>query len=120
MKIEVIADDTYFEPWSSDFSVDVSKKIRVEVQEYQETKKPKIKITEVKTQFDPINEVSNIFNKKGVSLEKFVKNKKKFIPVLKEYSQKVNYKKGVKSFIVEVVKKLKNLKSMVQNMYHLL
>ena len=28
MKLEVIADDTYFEPWTSDFSVDTSKKIK--------------------------------------------------------------------------------------------
>ena len=43
MKLEVIADDTYFEPWASDFSVDTSKKIKVEVKEYkQETTKPKI------------------------------------------------------------------------------
>jgi TusA-related sulfurtransferase len=43
MKLEVIADDTYFEPWTSDFSVDTSKKIKVEVKEYKEqNNKPKI------------------------------------------------------------------------------
>ena len=109
MKLEVIADDTYFAPWTSDFLVDTSKKIKVEVKEYKtENSKPKIKITAVKTPFDPINEISNVFNKQGITLNKLIKNKKKFIPVLKEYSKKVNYKKDVKTFIVEVIKKLKN------------
>ena len=52
--------------------------------------------------------LSNMFNKKGITLKKFVENKQKFVPILKEYSRKVNYKKDVKSFIVEVIKKLKN------------
>jgi hypothetical protein len=114
MKLEVIADDTYFEPWTSDFSVDTSKKIKVEVKEYKEqNNKPKIKITEVSKpkskpkEVNPIIEISNILNKKGVTLKKFVENKKKFIPILKEYSNKVEYKNGVKSFIIEVIKKLK-------------
>jgi len=109
IKLEVIADDTYFEPWTSDFSVDTSKKIKVEVQEYKsKNNKPKIKITGVKTPFDPITEISKVFTKKGITQNKFVTNKKKFVPVLKEYSKKINYKKDVKSFIIEVVKKLKN------------
>ena len=109
MKLEVIADDTYFEPWTSDFSVDVSKKIKVEVQEYKaEDNKPKLKITEIQESFDPTTEISKIFIEKGITRNKLVKNKKKFIPVLKEYSKKVDYKKDVKTFIIEVVKKLKN------------
>jgi len=109
IKLEVIADDTYFEPWTSDFSVDTSKKIKVEVQEYKETSsKPKIKISEIQKPHNPINDISNMFNKKGITLKKFVENKQKFVPILKEYSRKVNYKKDVKSFIVEVIKKLKN------------
>tara|TARA_B100000287_G_scaffold431532_1_gene488960 strand:- start:1094 stop:1639 length:546 start_codon:yes stop_codon:yes gene_type:complete len=110
MKLEVIADDTYFEPWTSDFSVDTSKKIKVEVKEHkQENNKPKIKITEVNKpkEVNPINEISNVLNKKGITLQKFVENKKKFLPILKEYSEKVKYEKGVKSFVIEVIKKLK-------------
>ena len=110
MKLEVIADDTYFEPWTSDFSVGTSKKIKVEVKEYkQENTKPKIKITEVNKpkELNPINEISNMFNKKGITLRKFVENKQKFIPILKEYSKKTEYKKGTKTFVIEVIKKLK-------------
>ena len=33
MKLEVIAEDTYFLPWESDFEVDTAKKIKVEVRQ---------------------------------------------------------------------------------------
>ena len=48
IKLEVIAEDTYFTPWESDFEVETSKKITVEVKS-QTFKKPiveaKVKIT---------------------------------------------------------------------------
>ena len=43
MRLEVIADDVYFEPWSSDFSVKTQKKVNVIVQEQVEDK-PKLKV----------------------------------------------------------------------------
>ena len=39
IRLEVIAEDTYFTPWESDFEVDASKKVTVEVKT-QTTKKP--------------------------------------------------------------------------------
>ena len=39
MKLEVIAEDTLFTPWESDFEVEASKKVTVEVKS-QTTKKP--------------------------------------------------------------------------------
>ena len=39
IRLEVIAEDTYFTPWESDFEVDASKKVTVEVKS-QQTKKP--------------------------------------------------------------------------------
>ena len=43
MRLEVIADDVYFEPWSSDFSVKTQKKVNVVVQEQVEDR-PKLKV----------------------------------------------------------------------------
>jgi hypothetical protein len=43
MRLEVIADDVYFEPWSSDFSVKTNKKVNVVVAEQVE-EKPKMKV----------------------------------------------------------------------------
>ena len=43
IKLEVIADDVYFEPWNSDFNVKTSKKVNVVVSEQVE-EKPKLKV----------------------------------------------------------------------------
>ena len=43
MRLEVIADDVYFEPWSSDFSVKTNKKVNVVVAEQIE-EKPRMKV----------------------------------------------------------------------------
>ena len=51
IRLEVIAEDTFFTPWESDFEVDASKKVTVEVKS-QQAKKPivetkvKVKIKE--------------------------------------------------------------------------
>lgn len=54
MRLEVIADDVYFEPWSSDFGVKTNKKVNVVVAE-QEDEKPKLTV-EVFQQEEPIIE----------------------------------------------------------------
>ena len=41
MRLEVIADDVYFEPWSSDFNVKTNKKVNVQVFEQEEEKNVK-------------------------------------------------------------------------------
>lgn len=59
MKLEVIADDVYFEPWTSEFGVKTNKKVNVVVEEQQVEEKPKLKV-EV---FQPKNEE---FSKKEI------------------------------------------------------
>ena len=39
IKLEVIAEDTYFQPWQSEFTVDTAKKIKVEIKEQKQPKK---------------------------------------------------------------------------------
>jgi len=52
IKLEVIADDTYFVPWKSDFVVEASKKVVVEVKSQSNNlitdNKPKIKVSGIK------------------------------------------------------------------------
>ena len=43
MRLEVIADDVYFEPWSSEFNVKTNKKVNVVVSEQVE-EKPKLRV----------------------------------------------------------------------------
>ena len=57
IRLEVIAEDTYFTPWESDFEVETSKKVTVEVKS-QQTKKPILE-TKVKVK---------VKNKKHVTL----------------------------------------------------
>ena len=110
MKLEVIAEDTYFLPWESDFEVDTSKKIKVEVKEQSKplvkSSKPKMVVKEVKHPFDPVEKMVDILHNQGVGLSTIYEEKKKMIPILKEYSIKSGYKSGVKKFIKEVIKKL--------------
>ncbi len=119
MKLEVIAEDTYFEPWNSDFIIDTAKKINVEIKgqnqentknepivETKKSKKPKMQVTGVKHPFNPVDKVVNALHKKGVGVSTIYESKKQMIPMLKEYSTKTGYKKGAKNFIKEVIQKL--------------
>ena len=112
IKLEVIAEDTLIEPWQSEFVVSTSKKVTVEVKSQsnkktlKESSKPKVKISNVKNNFNPINEMVKTLKHNGITLSKVIKNKKKILPVLENYSSRVNYRGGTKKFIREVIKKL--------------
>ena len=62
IRLEVIAEDTFFTPWESDFEVDASKKVTVEVKS-QQTKKP---ILETKVRVKVKNEKPTITEKQHV------------------------------------------------------
>ena len=66
IRLEVIAEDTYFTPWESDFEVDASKKVTVEVKS-QQTKKPivetkvKVKVKDDKLTLTEKDHIVNLF-----------------------------------------------------------
>jgi len=66
IRLEVIAEDTFFTPWESDFEVDASKKVTVEVKS-QQTKKPivetkvNVKVKEEKPTLTEKDHVVNLF-----------------------------------------------------------
>ena len=66
IRLEVIAEDTFFTPWESDFEVDASKKVTVEVKS-QSAKKPivetkvKVKIKDEKPTLTEKDHVINLF-----------------------------------------------------------
>ena len=115
IKLEVIADGTYIEPWDSDFIVETSKKVTVEVKQ-QNTKKiikssdskPKVVVSEVKRDFNPVKNMVTVLSENGITLKTVIKNKQKITPILENYSNKVKYHGGVRKFIREVIKKLSN------------
>ena len=66
IRLEVIAEDTYFTPWESDFEVDASKKVTVEVKT-QTTKKPiveakiEVKVKNKKPTITEKDHITNLF-----------------------------------------------------------
>lgn len=76
IKLEVIADDTYFTPWESDFKVKASKKVTVEVKSQSDktlVKENKVKVTNVKNGVENIK-VDNSERKHVVNLLKLLVN----------------------------------------------
>ena len=113
IKLEVIAEDTLIQPWQSEFVVETSKKVTVEVKSQgkkkpikEVTNKPQVKIKSVKNYTNPINEMVKILKHNKITLSKVLKNKKKIAPILENYSKKVKYQGGTKKFIKEVIQKL--------------
>ena len=113
IKLEVIAEDTLIEPWQSEFVVETSKKVTVEIKSQEDKKpikevsnKPQVKIKNIKNNFNPVNDMVNTLSENGITLQKIIKNKKRIAPILENYSMKVNYKGGTKKFIKEVINKL--------------
>lgn len=64
IKLEVVADDVYFNPWSDSFQTDLSKKIDVIVKEQEEPVKPSISVS-VKKQ--PLLKEEKIITKRPVT-----------------------------------------------------
>ena len=117
MKLEVIAEDVYFKPWESDFIVETSKKVTVEVKEQKVSNKPKIQITEIKQKpkkvvKKKINIIENTVKKlknNGVTFNIIKENKEKFIPMLNEFAIKTKYKNNRLEFVKKVLTKLSDI-----------
>ena len=112
IKLEVIAEDTLIEPWQSEFIVETSKKVTVEVKgqgnkkQIKESSKPQVKIKNVKNHFSPINQMVKVLKENKITLQKVAKDKKRIVTILENYSNKIGYKGGTKKFIREVIQKL--------------
>jgi len=110
MTFEVIADDTYFEPWSSDFFVKASKSIKVEVKGQTEKELKKKAIVEVKKVVeDPyesfVNTMVSYLKEVGITKKNFVKNKKEVKPIIDEYFKKAELEDKNK-FLKDILKKI--------------
>ena len=77
MRLEVIADDVYFEPWSSDFSVKTNKKVNVVVAEQVEDK-PRMKVQFIEQKEEVIKKPVVTETKKQVVPQKSNKNQVNF------------------------------------------
>ena len=116
MKLEVIAEDVYFKPWESDFIIETSKKIKVEVKEQKKSTKPKMVVSEIKQKPKKVipkkvNIIENTVKKlknNGVTLDIIKENKERFIPILNKFAIKSEYKNDRLEFVKRVLTKLSN------------
>ena len=71
IRLEVIAEDTYFVPWKSEFEIEASKKVTVEIRSQQ---KPLVESKGPKVQVSNIKETKKINKTKQVTITESEKN----------------------------------------------
>ena len=110
IRLEVIAEDTFFTPWESDFEVETSKKVTVEVKS-QTTKKPIIE-AEVKVTTSEQQHVVNLLKlliNEDINIENISYKRNKLNNIVATYL-KENTIKNTEKVINGVLKKLQKEK----------
>ena len=110
IRLEVIAEDTFFTPWESDFEVETSKKVTVEIKS-QTTKKPiveaKVKVTSSEQQH-VINLLKLLVNE-NINIKNISYKRNKLNNIVATYL-KENTIKDTEKVINGVLKKLQKKK----------
>ena len=121
IKLEVIAEDTYFIPWESDFSVEQSKSVTVEVKSQNsnrtlvESSGPKVKVSGIKDNKITLSEKQHVVNilklliKENIRIENLSIKRNKLNNIIAEYVRKNPVKKSgeVIDKVVKVLAKRK-------------
>lgn len=117
IRLEIIAEDTFFTPWESDFEVDTNKKVQVEVksQESKSILETKVNVKVKNTKQITITEKQHVINlfklliKENININNisFKRNKLNNVVAtyLKEY--KINNKEKVINGVLKVLEKKK-------------
>jgi hypothetical protein len=116
IKLEVIAEDTYFTPWESKFMVETSKKIAVEVKSQQTSvnviteSKPKVVVDKVKTiqsiqESKHILKIIGLLKKENIRLDNMAQNKVKLNTLIETYLKKNDINPNNIGLIIEGVLK---------------
>ena len=118
IKLEVIAEDTYFTPWESKFEVDTSKKITVEIKSQtapiieQKTLKPTVKVNVMNEQKVTKSEREHVINivklliRENINLKNLSIKKNKLNNIIGEYITDNNLAENQKSPVIEKVIKV--------------
>ena len=110
IRLEVIAEDTFFTPWESDFEVETSKKVTVEVKS-QTTKKPiieaKVKITNSEQQH--VVNLLKLLIKENINIKNISYRRNKLNNIVATYL-KENTIKNTEKIIDGVLKRLQKEK----------
>jgi TusA-related sulfurtransferase len=105
IRLEVIADDTYFTPWESDFEVETARKVTVEVK----SQSNKTTIAESKTGVtvqnvkvgDHIQNLSKMLVKENINVHNIGKHRAKLNNVIASYLKVNKISDGEKGRIIE-------------------
>ena len=110
IRLEVIAEDTFFTPWETDFEVETSKKVTVEVKT-QTTKKPIVeaKVTITKSEQQHVINLLKLLVKENINIKNISYKRNKLNNVVATYL-KENTIKDTKKVISGVLKKLQKEK----------
>jgi len=118
VKLEVIAEDTFFEPWKDQYSVETSKKVTVEVLSNKVASQPKkaITVSEVKSTADQHNtKISklterflHIAKQKNITINSLSKDTKTFDKLCEIFTKRYKLQSNDIALLAEnIVKKLK-------------
>ena len=111
IRLEVIAEDTYFTPWETEFEVETSKKVTVEVKSQTQSKKPiveaKVKVTSSEQQH-VINLLKLLVNE-NINIKNISYKRNKLNNIVATYL-KENTIKDTEKVINGVLKKLQKKK----------
>ena len=114
MRLEVIAEDTYFIPWKSEFEVDASKKVTVEVKSQSNKKVIKentVQVSNVKQQITKkeVNHVANILKllvHENINVKNLHLKKNRLNKIVAVYTKHKPLNENKKSVIKGVLKGL--------------
>ena len=119
LRLEVIADDTFFTPWESEFVVETSKKVTVEVKSQNKsrivkTKKPAIQIANIKNtksakvlkESTHIVRILKMLIKENVTLKNLPSKKNIVNRVIANYSKKYTITESKQKRIIDGIVKV--------------
>tara|TARA_A100001515_G_scaffold49994_1_gene39502 strand:- start:274 stop:819 length:546 start_codon:yes stop_codon:yes gene_type:complete len=112
IRLEVIAEDTFFTPWKSDFEVETSKKVTVEVKS-QTTKKPimetKVKVNVTTSEKNHVVNLFKLLIKENININNITFKRNKLNNIVATYLQEntVKDKDKVINGVLKVLEKQK-------------
>ena len=118
IRLEVIAEDTYFIPWESDFEVEQSKKVTVEVKSQNkkslvESSGPKVNVSKVKeitlSEKQHVLNIMKLLIKENINIKNLTIKRNKLNNIIAEYVEKnpINKTGEVIDKVVKVLSKRK-------------
>jgi hypothetical protein len=115
MKLEVIADDTFFTPFEEDFSVETHRRVTIDVQEDKQItpiKENKVTVTLLNTNsIEPSSKdsqiISEILTSKGINKSNIKKNLSVTSKLVETYMKRFNVEISKTSLLDEVLRSLK-------------